>query len=300
MSVGSFRVPGNVGGGPCDDVTIQLVDTAAVDIGAPDVYTAGTNTTKTAPDGSVTIQNSVPTTLHTVAVKSNGTATQAIADSTITRPDGTTEGLPATVALDVRDYRSGIAYNFGLILASGQTAVYRTGDEGDIRSTGFFDYVRPVYPTHYAELGADFLTLVANNIHGNTLRFTDRAGSAAATSGNRIIQDHFTGLEWYVPGTAFTAATWNNAIDAAEGFNDGTFADWHIPNDRGLDSITKDDQTQPLNYGPFLLAADLWTSSTDPTTTTSARRCLASGNGNFGSAPKSGTNGYIYFRRFIA
>ncbi len=146
-------------------VIVQLRDSAANNIGVADTYAPGTTTTKTAPDGSVqrrdsagtaigsaipvrsgqtdvgvtcpdgvvTIRNSVPTTLHTVSVRSNGSATQAIADSTITRPDGTTVGLPATVALDVRDYRSGIAYNFGRILHSGQVAApYRTGDEGSM------------------------------------------------------------------------------------------------------------------------------------------------------------------------
>jgi hypothetical protein len=38
------------------DVTIQLVDSAAGNIGAPDVYTPGTSTTKTAPNGDVTLE----------------------------------------------------------------------------------------------------------------------------------------------------------------------------------------------------------------------------------------------------
>ena len=97
------------GGGdcpPCDNVTVQLQDSAASPIGAPDVYPAGTVTTKTAPDGSVTINNSVPTTLHTVAVRSNGTATQVIADSTavIKNLNGTTiktEAIPAAVSENI-------------------------------------------------------------------------------------------------------------------------------------------------------------------------------------------------------
>lgn len=88
------------------DVTVQLRDSAGNNIGSADVYPAGTTTTKTAPDGSVTIQNSVPTTLHTVAVKSNGTATQSIADSTavIKNLNGTTiktEFIPATVSENI-------------------------------------------------------------------------------------------------------------------------------------------------------------------------------------------------------
>jgi hypothetical protein len=286
----------------CAPVTIQLQDSAANPIGAPDVYAPGTTTTKTAPDGTirttdgltpvgavlsngtfdlqqsvikyidaagaaqvtaasdteysggtlrpaavvprrqvlntagnpanatyadlddlvagtlpiaqdgtVTINNSVPTLLHTVPVVSNGAATQAIADSTITKPDATTEGLPATVALDVRDYRSGIAYQFGGSAWSGQSASYRTGDEGDLWASGWFGYTPPVYPLSFARLGADRVTLAENNIHGNTDRFTDRSGGQ--TYSDDIVQDHLTGTEWY--RVLQSAATWNDAIDGA-------------------------------------------------------------------------------------
>ena len=59
------------GGGPCDPVTIQLQDSAASPIGAPDVYAAGTTTTKTAPDGTFRTTDGMTT---IAAVKSNGTA----------------------------------------------------------------------------------------------------------------------------------------------------------------------------------------------------------------------------------
>lgn len=318
-------------------VTVQLRDSAANNIGTADTYAPGTNTTKTAPDGSVqrrdsagtaigssipvrsgqtdlgvtcpdgavTIRNSVSTTLHTVSVRSNGVATQPIADSIITRPDGTTVGLPATVALDVRTYRSGIAYNFGLILSSGQTTSYRTGDEGDIRSGGFFDYTPPIYPVSYARLGADFVTLQSNNIHGNTLRFTDRTGAAAATSGNRIVQDHLTGVEWYVPSSLPGNITWNNAIDASVAFSFGGNSDWRIPNDKLFDTITNDELAQTLNYGPFASIVGavtfLWTCTTIRGDTTTAKRMTqsATASGVFVNAAKTSTSSYILCRRFI-
>jgi hypothetical protein len=62
---------------PCDPVTIQLRDTAANNIGAPDVYTAGTTTTKTAPDGTVNVQNLNGTTLGSPTVRSNAIANYA-------------------------------------------------------------------------------------------------------------------------------------------------------------------------------------------------------------------------------
>jgi hypothetical protein len=286
-------------------VTVQLRDSAANNIGSADTYAAGTNTTKTAPDGTVTIRNSVPTTLHSVAVKSNGSETQDIADSTITRPDATTEGLPATVALDVRNYRSGIAYQFGLVLASGQTTAYRTGDEGSFRADGFFGYTPPVYPTSFALLGADFVTLASNNIHGNTLRFTARDGSAAATSGLRIVQDHLTGLEWRVPASMPAATTWNTAIDTAVADSTGGSTDWRIPSDRMLDSITNDELSNCLGYQPFasISATFIWTSTTLRVDTTQAKRFnLGPANSTIASAAKTSASGgsYIMCRRFIA
>jgi hypothetical protein len=225
-------------------------------------------------------------------------------DSTITRPDGTTVSNPAGVALDVRNYRSGIVYNFGYILASGQTVSYRTGDEGSYRSAGFFNYTRPVYPLAYAALdNGTWATLASNNIHGNTLRFTNRSGGAAATSGNRVIQDHWTGLEWYIPSSLPAVTTWNAAIDAAEASTVESSTDWMIPTDRILDTISRDDQANPLNISPFNLGTTLefWTSTTDPSDTTQARRCVnAAGGGLFGRAAKGANNAsYIFCRKFI-
>ena len=282
----------------CPDATVQLKDSAGTNIGSADSYKSNSSNNKTAPDGTVTINNSVPTTLHTVAVKSNGSVTQAIADSTITKPDGTTVGLPATVALDVRTYKSGIAYPYGRAQWSGQTTVHRTGDEGTWLADGLFDHFNPVYPDHYATL-TNITTLASNNIYGNTLRFTDRTGAAAATSGNRVIQDHLTGIEWYIPSSLPAATTWNNAIDAAESSSVESSTDWHIPPFKVMATITRMDQTAPLNYGGFLVTVDVWTSTTNPDVTTAALRCTASTNGTFPSVAKSTNNSYIYCRKFI-
>jgi hypothetical protein len=162
---------------------------------------------------------------------------------------------------------------------------------------GFFAYTRPVYPTNFAELGADFVTLAANNIHGNTIRLTDRAGSAAATSGNRFVQDHFTMLEWYVLGTLPTAATWNNCIDAGAAIN-ATLGEtgWTIPSEKVLDTITDDSLASALNYAPFNINPSLWTSTTRGDDTTFDRRYVNPGSA-FGNSAKTATFTWIYVRR---
>lgn len=280
----------------CDDATYQLKDSAGNDIGAPGTIASGASANITAPDGTVTINNSVPTLLHSVAVKSNGSAIQAIADSTITKPDGTTVGLPATVALDVRNYRSGIAYQFGESHWSGQSTSYRTGDEGDLYGTSWFSYAPPVYPTHYARLGANRTTLASNNIHGNTNRFTDRSGGQ--TYSDDIVQDHLTGIEWY--RVLQTAATWNDAIDGAEALSVGGNTDWHLPPSRVLDIIANDaagSGTGSLTFAPFnISSSNYWTGSTYGITTTSAWRMTSHA---FSAAAKTSTNPWIACRRFI-
>lgn len=257
------------------------------------------DTVPIAPDARAVVRNSVPTTLSTTDIAAGVTTNLAVADSVITHPDATTSNLPATVALDVRTYRSGIAYNFGRMLHSGQTTAHRTGDEGSIYGAGFFTYVPPVYPLSYAELAADFLTLAANNMHGNTLRFTDRAGAAAATSGARTIQDHLTGVEWRIPNSMPAAVIWNTAIDAAEAATDDSSTDWHLPSDRMLDSITDDSLNTVLNFAPFSVSADLWTGTTVPNASPINARRLVNVGGSIAGLAKASTCSYIYCRRFI-
>jgi hypothetical protein len=76
-----------------------------------------------------------------------------------------------------------------------------------------------------------------------------------------------------------------------------------IPTDRMLDTISRDDQANPLNISPFNLGTTLefWTSTTDPSDTTQARRCVnAAGGGLFGRAAKGANNAsYIFCRKFI-
>jgi hypothetical protein len=271
---------------PCADLTIAINGTTYGTVADPCGATAAVNVHDT--NGN--------------DVGSLVSGSWVVANSIITKPDATTIGLAATASLDVRDYRSGIAYKFGTHLWNGQQTSYRTGDEGYYWTNGLYTYAEPVYPLTFARL-SDFSTMAANNVHGNTLRFTDRNGLAAATSGNRVVQDHLTGLEWYIPSSLPAATTWNSAIDAAESSTVESSSDWFLPNDRVLDTITDDSLSGPLNYGPFLIANDLWTSATVPNDTTFARRLLLStvpSGGLLGRGTKSNNDArYIFCRKFL-
>ena len=188
-----------------------------------------------------------------------------------------------------------IIYNFGWSLFSGQTTSYRTGDEGTMFANGFFDYNPTLGPNTVLARLTDFYTLSNNNSFGNTLRFTDRAGSAAASSGNRFIVDHYTGLEYYVLNTWLTAADWNAAVDAGVAIN-ATLGEtgWYTPNDRMLDLVTNDNSPAFASAAPFSMPGSqpVWSSSTAPGNTGNAK-FLSLSAGQLGANSKA-TSTYIY------
>lgn len=319
---------------PCEDAVVQLKDTAGNNIGSPDSYAAGSTSNKTAPDaayqlkdsagtnigsagtirsnasaditapdGTVTAKNSATTSIGSVSVKSNGAADLSIADSTITKPDGTTVGLPATVSLDVRNYRSGIAYQGGKGNWSGQSTVYRTGDEGTAFAGGLYAFTRPLYPVSYAELGATFYLLAANNFAGNTNRFTARDGSAYATSGDRIVRDNLTGWEYYIPGT-LTTELWNAKVDAGVAIN-ATLGEtgWYLCPIDLLDTLADLSLGAGcLNHTGFLLGnpVAVWSSTTMNSDTTNAFSFFSNAQRPANQAKASISNIAIFCKRFAA
>ena len=216
-----------------------------------------------------------------------------ILPTSIILPNGSGSSSIYNQTIDIRTYASGIAYQFGRQLHTGQTSSFRAEDEADYYNNGFFTYNKPLYPQKYAELsGSSFTILKGNNIWGNTNRFTDISGSQSYA--NDVIQDHLTGLEWY--RIVKSAVTWNLAVTSASNATDGGRTDWVLPGVRILDSITDDELSDPINYSPFNIISILWTSSTQKSTTTNAFRFTA---GSFTGVAKTGTNPYIYCRRFI-
>lgn len=147
------------------------------------------------------------------------------------------------------------------LMKTGQTTSYRTGDDPNL-ATG---------------RATSFSVLSANNPFGNTNRFTDELGGTTYTN-NIVIDwstyDGSTVLGWYrLRRPATGTYTWNQAIDNALTFTIGTFTSgWKLANIMEYLSLVNWGNTpaNKINYAPFSLVGDFWSSTTDANSTTSA------------------------------
>lgn len=160
------------------------------------------------------------------------------------------------------------------LMKTGQTTSYRTGDDGDIE----------------AGRATSFTVLAENNPFGNTNRFTDELGGT--TYANNIVidwstYDGTTVNGWYRLARPLVGAyTWNQAIDNALAFSVGSFTTgWRLANLMEYSSIFNfgNSPGNKLNYAPFSLTADLWSSNTHANATTYAFYIV------------NGANDYYYF-----
>ncbi len=114
---------------------------------------------------------------------------------------------------------------------TGQTASYRTGDDGDL------------------EMGVPW----------PKSRFTD--------NGDGTVTDNLTGLMWARDANLAGAKNWNDAIDFCNALDHGDHSDWRLPNVRELSSLNdfgEYDIGLPAGH-PFLeiKSYHYWSSSTD-------------------------------------
>jgi hypothetical protein len=176
-----------------------------------------------------------------------------------------------------------------ILMKTGQTTSYRTGDDGDIE----------------AGRATSFLVLASNNPFGNTNRFTDTAGGQTYT--NTIVIDWSTFNGSTVLGWRRTKSTgytdWNTAIDNALALSIGGFATgWRLPNRGELFSIMHHGVAiSVLNYAPFNITADtnLWTGTTNHIVTANAFVLGSTGNGSMGPFNKGSVAAeYIPCRTF--
>jgi hypothetical protein len=147
------------------------------------------------------------------------------------------------------------------LMKTGQTTSYRTGDDPNL-GTG---------------RATSFSILAANNPFGNTNRFTDELGGSTYTN-NIVIDwstyDGSTVLGWYrLKRPATGSYTWNQAIDNALTFTIGTFTSgWKLANMMEYLSLVNWGNTpaNKINYAPFSLVGDFWSSTTDANNTANA------------------------------
>jgi len=173
-----------------------------------------------------------------------------------------------------------------VLMKTGQTTSYRTGDDGDIQ----------------AGRSTNFTTLFENNPFGNTNRFTDELGGTTYT--NNIIIDWSTydgstvlGIYRVVSNTL----SWNDAIDQSLSFTIGSFiSGWRLPNIKELINFTNTELTQPLNYSPISIGnVGLWSSSTNKSNTATAWTLNAGTGGTPGQTKTSTTtNRRVQVRTF--
>jgi len=147
------------------------------------------------------------------------------------------------------------------LMKTGQTTSYRTGDDGNLQAGRL----------------TNFSTLAAKNPFGNTNRFTDELGGSTYTNNIVIDWSTYNGsnvLGWYrLRRPAVGSYTWNQAIDNSLIFTIGTFTSgWKLANIMEYMSLVNFANTpaNKINYAPFSLVGDFWSSTTDANNTANA------------------------------
>ena len=172
-----------------------------------------------------------------------------------------------------------------ILMKTGQTTSYRTGDDGDIEAGRL----------------TSFSVLEKNNPFGNTNRFTDELGGQTYTNNVIIDWSTYDGTNvsgWYrVPNA--TNVVWNAAVDGALTISTGTYTTgWRLPNVMEFCSIMNWGLTSYLNYAPFNLGGLAFQTSTTWGFTTTNNISIGS-TGFPGISVKTNASGrYVGIRTF--
>jgi hypothetical protein len=172
------------------------------------------------------------------------------------------------------------------LMPTGQTTVFRTGDDADNRTVN--------------GRAVDFFTLDYTNPFGNTNRFTDELGGS--TYANDIVIDwstynNVTGKVLGYRRVSLGTVNWNTAIDNSLALSVGTFTSgWRLANNIEINSIANWGLTSVHNYAPFNINTEMWSSTTYASATSSAWRITAIGV--WGSSGKTNSRDAYPVRTF--
>jgi hypothetical protein len=193
--------------------------------------------------------------------------------------------------IEVKSQSTGVAPVGATLMKTGQTVVYRAGDDASTSSEG---------------RATDFTTLGVNNPFGNTNRFTDELGGTTYT--NDIVIDWSTYDGATVLGYRRTInpsnVNWDTAIDACLALSIGTFTSgWRLPNRAEMFNICLHEGTTfnyPLNYAPFNIspATVFWSGTTNAGNTTQAFTLTNNAAATLSTSGKTSNGRYFPCRVF--
>lgn len=169
--------------------------------------------------------------------------------------------LPATWDEWVSGYGRG--YNYPP--PSGQTTIYRVGDDAWVEQNYFGATVRNAQTLKARNTLSDTTTLNNTNAFGNTNRFTNSLGGTVYDGSDGSIAnykiDHYTGLGYYL--VALPNSIWDDFIDALQAGTWAGFTDWFAMNISQLESIEDGSTIQSFNnVFPLYGSGYRWTSQT--------------------------------------
>lgn len=246
----------------CADATVTIKNSVGTTIDSGSVASGG-NGLFTITDSTAVVKNSAGTVLATEAIPAEVSEDVAIADITKTDTDGTVSAVPAGVNVTCTPTSSLTCaqLNIGLNDSQRQTiqriTLIKTGQTTSYRTGDDGDLEKGRLPT--------FTTLTCNNGFGNTNRFTDTLGGQ--TYANDLVVDWATGLMWYRALSGLV--NWNTAIDNCEASAKAGYTNWRLPNMSEMISIVNCGVSGGLNYSPFNIttlttSAYIWTNTTSP------------------------------------
>ncbi len=268
-------------------------------------------------DSTAVLKDTSGTTISTTSIKAEDTE-DIVAPNTTLEVNGTTEGTVVSGStVDIQLSDSGgvvtptsvtqVGNDFAVVLPdaaatprstatlmkTGQTTVYRTGDDADTSSEG---------------RDTDFFTLDAAPLHNDgaatinttTNRFTDELGGQ--TYANDIVLDWSTWngstLLGYSRVNIATGNNWEQAIDNSLTYSLGTFtSNWRLSNIKEIINILNYENTRTtlLNYAPLNLSSSgrlYWSSTTVVGSTTLVYSF--SNNGQISQQPKTSSANFTY------